>query len=78
MTLEKLDSIQKYAATVIKLPPKQKVEGLDSLVNVEVFGNNVLISKDSDPNELYLFFIAGTKLHTDFLSNNNLYRKRWG
>ena len=76
MKFEKLESIQNYAATVIKLPPKQKVEGLDSLVNVEVFGNNVLIQKDSDPNQLYIFFIAGSKINHDFLKNNNLYRDK--
>jgi len=63
-----------YTATVITLPVKQKVEGLDNLVKVEVFGNDCLISKDSNEEDLYLFFPAECQLSQKFLSENNLYR----
>lgn len=48
-----------YAATVVNLPVKQKVEGLDNLVKVTIFGNDCLITKDSDESILYLFFPSG-------------------
>jgi hypothetical protein len=68
------DDSKNYTCTVIVLPKKQKVEGLDNLVKVNVQGNDCLISKDSDESELYLFFSSETKLSDKFLSSNNLYR----
>lgn len=68
------DDSANYTATVIKLPVKQPVPGLDNLVKVEVFGNECLVGKDSSIERLYLFFPAGTQLSHNFLSKNNLYR----
>lgn len=72
--LEKLEGSENYTATVVRLPPKQKVEGLDRLMKVTVFGNDVLVGKDSDENCLYLFFPAECVLSEDYLSRNNEYR----
>jgi|GEM_PF-816375 len=63
-----------YCATVVKLPPKQKVEGLDNLVKVTVFGNDCLVSKDEDEYSLYAFFPAGTVISQDLLSELSLFR----
>lgn len=63
-----------YAATVIELPVKQPIDGLDNLVRVTVFGTDCLISKDSDPNEKYLFFPAGCQISHTILSKYNLFR----
>lgn len=68
------DDSTNYTATIIKLPVKRAVPGLDNLVEVDVFGNSVLVAKDSDPDELYAFFPSGTQLSEAFLSLNNLYR----
>lgn len=75
MNLKVYDHSVNYTCTVIKLPVKQRVEGLDNLVRVEVFGNSCLIGKDSDPDELYLFFPAESCLSQEFLKKNNLYRE---
>jgi len=75
MSLKIFDHSANYTATVIKLPVKQKVEGLDNLVMVEVFGNKCLIGKDSDESLTYLFFPSGTQLSSEFLHANNLYRE---
>lgn len=64
-----------YVASVVKLPVKQKVEGLDNLVMVEVFGNKCLIGKDSPEDQLYLFFPSETQIAPEFLRRNNLYRE---
>lgn len=74
MNLKVYDHSVNYTCTVISLPAKQKVDGLDNLVKVDVFGNSCLISKDSDPTELYLFFPAESVLSPEFLRVNNLYR----
>ncbi len=68
------DSIN-YAVSVIKLPPKQKVEGLNNLVRVTVFGNDVLTQKDTDETCLYLFFPAGCQIDESYLSLNNEFRE---
>lgn len=64
-----------YACTVVKLPVKQKVEGLDNLVKVTVFGNDVLTKKDADENQLYLFFPAECAINAEYLSKNNEFRE---
>lgn len=68
------DDSKNYTCQVIKLPTKQSVKGLDNLVEVNVQGNSCLINKDSDENELYLFFLAESQISHEFLSKNNLYR----
>lgn len=66
---------QNYCGTVVKLPPKQPVQGLDNLVKVTVFGNDVLISKDDPEDELYVFFPCESQLSQAFLSANSLFRE---
>lgn len=65
-----------YCATIIKLPPKQKVEGLDKLVRVTQFGNDVLVGLDEPEDELYIFFPAECKIDAKFLHYNNLFREQ--
>lgn len=74
MSLKIYDDSKNYTAQVIKLPVKQAVQGLDNLVEVNVFGNSCLIGKDSPEDQLYLFFPAGCAINEDFLVGNNLYR----
>lgn len=64
-----------YACQVIKLPPKQKVEGLDNLVKVTHQGNDVLTKKDADENRIYIFFPAESCISAQYLSHNNEYRE---
>ena len=48
MQLTKIEGHENYVATIIKLPAKQKVEGLDKLCKVTIFGNDVLVSIEID------------------------------
>lgn len=64
-----------YCCTIVKLPPKQKVEELDRLVKVTIFGNDVLTQKDADENQLYLFFPAECCISDTYLKFNNEYRE---
>ncbi len=63
-----------YACTIVKLPPKQKVEGLDKLCKVTVFGNDILTQKDSDEGQLYLFFPAECRISSEYLRMNDEFR----
>src|SRR5688572_19340293 len=75
MKLSIREDSSNYTCTVVKLPPKQKVEGLDRLVKVTVFGNDVLTQKDADENQLYLFFPAECAISKEYLKFNNEYRE---
>lgn len=65
---------ENYTALVIKLPALQKVEGLDNLVRVDIMGNSCLVGKDTNLDELHLFFPAECKLSAEFLYANSLFR----
>lgn len=75
MKLTTREDSKNYAATVVKLPPKQAVPGLDKLVKVTVFGNDVLTQKTTDENSLYLFFPAECAISAEYLSKNNEFRE---
>jgi hypothetical protein len=75
MKLTIREDSKNYCCTVVKLPPKQKVEGLDNLVKVTIFGNDVLTKKDADENQLYLFFPAECRICPEYLGQNNEFRE---
>lgn len=75
MRLTIREDSKNYACTVVKLPPKQAVEGLDKLVKVTIFGNDVLTQKDTPEDQLYLFFPAECAISQEYLSANNEYRE---
>jgi hypothetical protein len=71
-----------YCATVVKLEkfvPLLKGEGgkqnCDNVKAAIIFGNSVIVSKDTEPGSIGLFFPVETALSEDFLRNNNLYNK---
>ena len=74
MKLEIIKGSENYTCQVIKLPNKIPIKGLDNLVEVVHQGNSCLVGKDSNPDELYLFFPVECQISHEFLSNNNLYR----
>jgi len=74
MKLKIYDNSLNYTATVVNLPEKKPIQGADKIVLVTIFGNDVIVSKDSDENKKYLFFPTGTKLSGKFLFENNLLR----
>ncbi len=74
MKLEVIEGHENYVCTVVKLPAKQPVPGLDKLVKVTVFGNDVLTQKDTDENQLYLFFPAECAINVEYLKVNNEFR----
>ncbi len=74
MELRILEQHRNYTCQVIKLPSKQRVEGLDNLVKVTHQGNDVLTSKDAQEDTLYLFFPSECQIADAYLSINNNFR----
>lgn len=74
MELQIYPDSKNYTCQVIKLPPMIPVKGLDNLVQVTYQGNDCLVGKDSNPDELYLFFPAECEISNNFLKENNLFR----
>lgn len=74
MKLTVRDDSKNYTCVVVSLPVLQDVVGLDKLKKVTIFGNDVLVSKDSVPGSTVLFFPAESVLAEDYLSANNEYR----
>lgn len=75
MQLKIKEGSENYACTVVKLPVKQPVEGLDKLVKVTVFGNDVLTQKTANEDELYLFFPAECQISKEYLYWNWEFRE---
>lgn len=76
MNLQIIESDSNYCATIVRLPQLKKVNWLDNLMVATVFGYNCLVSKDSSPDDLYIFFPAETVLSNNFLYVNSLYRNQ--
>src|SRR6185437_15390919 len=74
MKLKVYEDSKNYTCTVVKLNSLQDVQGLDNLKSTTVFGNQCLVSKDTNLEDLYLYFPAETKLSEQFCRENNLYR----
>lgn len=66
---------ENYAATIVKIKSITPVPGFDNLVATNIFGNNTLVSKDTEIGTMGLYFPPECKLSEEFLKNNNLYRK---
>jgi len=65
---------ENYQCQVIKLPAKIQIPKLDNLVEVNHQGNSCLVGKDSNENELYLFFPCECTINDLFLAKNNLFK----
>lgn len=64
-----------YSASVVKIKAHIELPKLNNLVHTNIFGNLVLINRNSTPvGTVGLFFPLEAKLNADYLSANNLYR----
>lgn len=62
-----------YPCSVVKIGQLMDIEGADNIKRTVIFGNNVIVSKDTQVGELYLYFVGGTQLSTLVCENYNLY-----
>lgn len=61
-------------AQVCKLGSHIPIEGADKIVQVDMFGETIITSKDNKEGDLGLLFDCETQLSHEFASGNNLYR----
>jgi hypothetical protein len=64
-----------YCATLVEIEKLVELENCDNVVAAIIFGNSVIVGKDTKVGDLGLFFPAETQLSHDFVGENNLYRK---
>lgn len=65
---------ENYAATVVTIKNLIVLENCANVVHTSIFGNLVVVGKDTYVGEKGLYFPAETRLSDEFLHNNNLYR----
>lgn len=71
---EILEGSENYTAIVVRVQNKRKLEGLDNLEAISIFGNQILVSKDTIEGEVGLYFPVECELSEKFLYENSLYR----
>ena len=64
-----------YCATVVCIEKVVDLPNCDSVVAAIIFGNSVIVGKDTKIGDIGLFFPVETQLSKEFLHNNNLYRQ---
>jgi hypothetical protein len=65
---------ENYAGTIIKIGNIIPLDNCTNVVHTSIFGNSVVISKDTKIGDIGIFFPVETKLSSEYLYNNNLYR----
>ncbi len=64
-----------YSATLVELKHFVDLPNCDNVKAAIIFGNSVIVSKDSEEGDIGLFFPVETQLSHEFLCYNDLYRK---
>lgn len=68
-----------YAAVVVALQNFVDLPNCDNVKAALIFGNSVIVGKDTKTGDVGVFFPVETQLLREFLANNNLFRKpEWG
>ena len=65
---------ENYAATVVEIKYLIPIANCDNVQHANIFGNLVVVSKETKIGDIGLFFPIESQLSTEFLSNNSLYR----
>lgn len=65
---------ENYCATIVEVKSINVLPNCDNLVSIGIFGNSVIVSKDTKVGDIGIFFPVETALSKEFLSKNNLYR----
>ncbi len=63
-----------YAATCVVLRDFVDLPGMDRVKAARIFGTQVIVGKDAQPGEKFLYFPVECALSPEFLSANSLYR----
>lgn len=63
-----------YCATIVKITKLIDLDNCDNVVHANIFGNLVVVSKDTKIDDIGIFFPVECKLSDEYLSKNNLFR----
>ncbi len=73
LNLKIKEGSENYAATIVEIDNIHPIKDADLIVRTVVFGNDVIVSKDTHIGAKMIYFVSGTKLNPDFCKYNNLY-----
>ena len=65
---------ENYAATVVVIKNIITLTNCDNVVHTSIFGNLVVVGKETKIGDIGLYFPVETRLSHEFLNENNLYR----
>lgn len=65
---------ENYCATIVEIKNIITLENCDNVVHTNIFGNLVVVSKDTKVGDVGIFFPPETQISKIFLTPNNLYR----
>ncbi len=65
---------ENYSGIVVEIKNVMLLEKMDNICHTNIFGNLVIIGKNTKVGDLGIYFPPETELSKEFLSNNNLYR----
>src|SRR5687767_4143640 len=65
---------ENYAATVVEIKNIIPLDSCDNVVHTNIFGNLVVVDKNTKVGDKGIFFPVEAKLSVQYLSENNLYR----
>jgi len=63
-----------YCASVVEVKNTIPIDNCDNVVHTNIFGNLVIVSKDTNVGDVGLYFPPETQISNTFLSKNNLFR----
>lgn len=66
---------ENYAATVVEIKNLIPLNNCDNVVHANIFGNLVIVGKDTNVGDKVLYFPVETRLSIQYASVNNLYRE---
>ena len=73
MKLTIREDSKNYVCTVVQIDKLFPIEGSDNILRAVIFGNNVVVSKDTKIGDVMLYFVSGTQLSEYYCKLNNLY-----
>lgn len=65
---------ENYCATIVEIKSIIPLEGCDNIQSTIIFGNSIIIGKDTNVGDIGIYFPAETQLSDEFARMNNLYR----
>ena len=65
-----------YCGTVVQITKVILLDNCDNVQHANIFGNLVIVSKDTKVGDMGIYFPVECKLSNKFLKNNNLYRHK--